>query len=125
MAFRVAAKPELDAHLSILWFNHLVLSFEIDQAWGSPPLPLSLLAAFTNELIGFHSGSAKEANTKLKKGFTGRIGKILDGSRCRDLDSIALFERPHRKMREYYFESEVGITTECNDVLPRRWKWLY
>ena len=92
MTFRVAAETELDPYLSILWLDHIVLGTKVDQAWGSPPLAHSLLAVFTNELIEFLGGSAVEANAKLKRGFTGRIGKILHGSSRRNFDSVAPFE---------------------------------
>ena len=92
MTFRVAAEPELDPYFSVLLFNNIVLSFIIDQAWGSPPFAHSILTVVTNKLIEFLGRSAVKANTKLKTGFTCRIGNILHGGSRRNFDSVAPFE---------------------------------
>ena len=125
MTFWVAAKHELDAYFSILWFNHVVLGFKINQAQSSPPLSFPLLAAFTCNLIALVGGSTVEVDTKFQEGFAGRIGIILHGSSRRDLDAIPPFGWFPWKVVEYYLESEVAVTPECNDTLPRWWKRLY
>ena len=91
MTFWVAAKHELDAYFSILWFNHVVLGFKINQARSSPPLSFSLLADFTRDLIALVGGSAVEVDTKFQESFAGRISIILHRSSRRDLDAIPPF----------------------------------
>ena len=125
MTFRVAAKREVDTYFSILWFNHVVLGLKINQARGSPPLSFPLLAAFTRDLIASVGGSTVEVDTKFQESFAGRIGIILHGSSRRDLDAIPPFGWFPWKVVEYYLESEVAVTPECNDTLPRWWKRLY
>ena len=91
MTFWVAAKLELDAYFSILWFNHVVLRFKINQARSSPPLSFPLLAAFTRDLIASVGGSTAEVDTKFQESFVGCIGIILHRSSRRNLDSIPPF----------------------------------
>jgi len=60
MVLRIAAKNELNTHtpvLCVLWFNHVAVSLEIDQARGAPPLSLSLLTIRTHVLIESLGGS--------------------------------------------------------------------
>jgi len=124
MVLRVAAEDKLNAYFPVLWFNHVAISLEIDQARNSPPLSIALLTACTRRFIEFLGGSTVDVDAKLEKGLTGRIGTILHRSSCRDLDSIALYGWLPWKMLQYYIEREVAITTECNDVLPGLWKRL-
>jgi hypothetical protein len=101
MVLWIAANDKLDADtpvLRVLWFNHVAVSLEIDQARNSPPLPLSLLTACTYSLIGLLGCSTIEADAKLEKGLTGRIGTIPHGSSCRYLDSSAPCGRAPWKM---------------------------
>jgi len=89
MTFWVTANFELDTYFSILWFDHVVLSFEINQARSSPSLALSFLAAFTHDLIGLLGGGAVEVDIAPYKSFIGRIGTILHRSSCWNFDSTA------------------------------------
>ena len=125
MTFWVAAKDELDAYFSIFWFNHVVLGLEINQARNPPSLSFPLLAAFTRDLIALVGGSTVEVDTKFQESFAGCISTILHGSSRRDLDAIPPFGWFPWKVVEYYLESEVAVTSECNDTLHRWWKRLY
>ena len=121
MVLRIAAKSKLNAHIPVLWvlwFNHVAVSLEIDQAKNSPPLSLSLLATRTHMLIESLGGSTVYADAKLEQSLTGHIGTILHGTSCRYLDSSAPCGRSPWKALQIYIEHEPGFTTESNNVLP-------
>ena len=124
MVLRIAAKTKLNAYTPVLWFNHVAVGLEIDQARNSPPLSLSPLTACTHKLVELLGGSTVEADAKLEKVLTSRIGTIPHGTSCRYLDSIAPCGWSPWKVLQLYIEREPVITTECNDVLPGLWTRL-
>ena len=125
MVLRIAAKNKLNAYTPVLWFNNVAVGVEIDQARNSPPLSLSPLTACAYMLIELLGGGTVEADAKLEKVFTRRIGTILHGTSCRYLYPIAPCRWSPWKVLQLYIECKVVITTECNDVLPGLWTRFY
>src|SRR5258706_13910788 len=118
MVLRVAAKNKLNTYLPILWLNYVVGGLEIDQARSSSPLSLSLLTTCTCKLIEALGSSPVEADAKLEKGLTRRIGKIPHGASCRNFDPIASCGWSPWKVLQYYIQREGVVTTESEDRAP-------
>ena len=125
MAFRIAAKNELGPYFAIFWFDDVLRSNEIDQAWSSPFLSLSLLAACTNGFVASIAGRAIYVDAKLQKGFTSRLGIIPHRGGSGDLDSIAPSVWLPWKSLEDYVECDMCVATQRDDVSARLQRWLY
>jgi len=112
MAFRVAAKGELNPYFSIFLFNDVTYSIEIDEAWSCVLVSLSLLAACTNGFVASLARRPRYVDAKLQKGFASRIGNIPHRCGCRNLDSIAPSRWLPWKSLEVNVESDVRIAVE-------------
>jgi len=122
IAFRVAAKGELDPYFSIFLFNDVMHSTEIDEAWSCVLVSLSLLAACTNGFVASLARSPRYVDAKLQKGFASRIGEISHRGCCRNLDSTVSSRWLLWKSFEEYIENDMGLATQCDDL---HWRWLH
>ena len=122
MAFRIAAEHELDPCFAIFLFNELVRSKEVDEAWSSLLLSLSLLAARTDSFVASIADHTSYVDAKLQRESTARLGKIPHRGGCRNLDSTVSSRWLPWKSFEEYIESDMGIATQCDDL---HWKWLH
>jgi len=126
MTFRIAANDELDPYFATNWFNDVLRSTEIDEAWSSLSLSLSLLAGCTDGFEASLASRAIYADAKVQMGFTNRIGKFIhDRGGCRNLDSTAPPRWLPWKFFEDYIKSDVCLATQCDNVFLRQWSWLY
>jgi hypothetical protein len=125
MTFRVAAKNELDPYFAIFLFNDVTSGNEIDQAWSSLLLSLSLLAACTDGLVALLAGRARCVYAKPQKGFTSRLAKIPHRGGCGNLDSTVPSGWLRWKLFEDYVESDTCIATQCDDISLSRQRWFY
>jgi len=125
MTFRIAAKDELDPYSAIFLFNDVLRSTEIDKAWSSLSLSLSLPAVCTDSFEAPLVGRAIYVDAKLQRGFTNRIGIIPHRGGCRNLDSTAPSRWLPWKSVEDDIKSDVCLATQCDNVFPHQWSWLY
>ena len=122
MAFRIAAEDELDPCSAIFLFNELVRSKEVDEAWSSLLLSLSLLAACTDSLVASIAGRTRYVDAKFQRESTARLGKIPHRGGFRNLDSTVSSRWLTWKSFEEYIENDMGVATQC-DVF--HWRWLH
>ena len=125
MAFRVAAKGELDPYFSIFLFNDVTCRIEIDEGRSCVLVSLSLLAACTNGFVASLARRPRYVDAKLQEGFASSIGNIPHRGCCRNLDSPAPSRRLPWKSLEDNVESDMRVATHCDDVFARRWRWLH
>ena len=122
MAFRIAAKDELDPCFSIFLFNELIWSKEVDEAWSSLLLSLSLLAVCTDSVVASIAGRTSYVDTKLQRGSTARLGKVPHRGSRRNFNSTVSSKWLPWKSFEEYVESDMGLATQCDDL---HWRWLH
>jgi len=125
MTFRIAAKDELDPYSAIFLFNDVLRSTEVDEAWSSLSLSLSLPAVCTDGLEASLAGRANYVDAKLQRGFTIRIGIIPHRGGRRNLDPTAPSRWLPWKFVEDYIKSDVCLATQCDNVFLHRLSWLY
>ncbi len=122
MTFRIAAEDELDPCFAIFLFNELIRSKEVDEAWSSLFLSLSLLAACTDSFVASIADRTSYVDAKLQRGSTARRSKIPHRGSCRNLDSTVSSRWLPWKLFEEYIESDMGLATQCDDL---HWRWLH
>ena len=125
MAFRIAAKNEIGPYFAIFWFEDVLQGIEIDQAWSSLFLSLSLLTACADCFVASVARRAIHMDAKLQKGSTSRLGIILHRGGSGDLNSIVPSVWLPWKSLEGYVESDVCLATQRDDVSARLRRWFY